>query len=76
MKVSGSLTEEDLAVIDEFVRATGLRSRSAALRRAVAVGRLPHLERDYESAWQEWEGSGEHEAWDASVADGLADASR
>lgn len=76
MKISVSLPEEDVAVLDEFARATGLPSRSAALRRAVAMLRLPQLERDYESAWQEWEASGEHEAWETSAADGLADAAR
>lgn len=73
-KISVSLPEEDLATLDEFMRATGLRSRSAALRRAISLLRLPHLERDYEAAWEEWETSGEYQAWDATTADGLADA--
>lgn len=76
MKISVSLPDEDVAVLDEFVRAEGLRSRSAALRRAIAMLRLPGLERDYEAAWDEWEASGGHEAWDLTSADGLADAAR
>lgn len=76
MKLSVSLPEEDVALLDEFARAAGLRSRSAALHRAVAMLRLPQLERDYEAAWDEWEASGEHEAWDMTSADGLTDAAR
>ena len=76
MKLSVSLPEEDVAVLDEFARAAGLRSRSAALHRAVTMLRLPQLEQDYEAAWDEWAASGEHEAWDTTSADGIADAAR
>lgn len=76
MKISVSLPEEDVAVIDEFARAAGLRSRSAALHRAVTMLRLLQLEQDYEAAWDEWAASGEHEAWDTTSDDGIADAAR
>lgn len=76
MKLSVSLPDEDVAILDEFARATGLPSRSAALHHAVGMLRLPGLERDYEAAWDEWEASGEHAAWDATAADGVADAAR
>lgn len=76
MKISVSLSEEDVAVLDEFARTTGLRSRSAALQRAVAMLRLDQLDRDYEAAWDEWEASGEFQAWETTVEDGLADAAR
>ncbi len=76
MKLSVSLPEEDVVVLDEFARAAGLPSRSAALHRAVTMLRLPQLERDYEAAWDEWSASGEHEAWDVTSTDGLNDAAR
>ena len=57
MKLSVSLPDEDVAILDEFVRAAGLPSRSAAVQRAVHMLRLPELDRDYESAWKEWEAS-------------------
>lgn len=76
MKLSVSLPEEDVAILDEFARTTGLPSRSAALHHAVRMLRLPELEQDYEAAWSEWEASGDHEAWDTTVADGIADAAR
>ncbi len=76
MKLSVSLPEEDVAILDEFARAAGLPSRSAALHHAVRMLRLPDLEQDYEAAWQEWEASGDQEAWTATAADGIADAAR
>lgn len=35
MKISVSLPDEDVAILDEYPGATGLPSRSAALRHAV-----------------------------------------
>jgi Arc/MetJ-type ribon-helix-helix transcriptional regulator len=76
MKLSISLPESDVAILDDFVRHAGLASRSAAVQQAVRLLRLPDLESDYESAWAEWESSGEQEAWRATTADGLRDAAR
>lgn len=76
MKLSVSLPDEDVAVLDEYARAAGLSSRSAALRHAVRMLRLPHLEQDYEAAWQEWEASGDGAAWSGTAADGVADVAR
>lgn len=76
MKLSVSLPEEDVAILDEFARTTGLPSRSAALHHAVRMLRLPELEHDYEAAWEEWEASGDQAAWDVTAADGIADATR
>lgn len=74
MKLSVSLPDEDVAVLDEYARASGLDSRSAALHHAVRMLRLPQLEQDYEAAWQEWEASGDHAAWSVTATDGVADA--
>jgi Arc/MetJ-type ribon-helix-helix transcriptional regulator len=76
MKLSVSLPDEDVAALDEFARAAGLPSRSAALHHAVRMLRLPELEQDYEAAWSEWEASGDHAAWSVAEADGTADAAR
>ena len=76
MKLSVSLPEADVAILDEFVRKAGLPSRSAALHRAVRMLRLPDLDQDYEAAWQEWEDSGDQAAWSATAADGIVDAPR
>lgn len=76
MKLSVSLPEDDVAILDRFARATGLPSRSAAVHHAVRMLRLPELEQDYEAAWTEWQESGDHAAWDVTAADGIADAAR
>ncbi len=76
MKLSISLPDEDVAVLDEFARTAGPHSRSAALHHAVPMLRLPNLEQDYEAAWQEWEAAGDEAAWSATAADGVADVPR
>lgn len=76
MKLSVSLPDEDVAALDDYARAQGLKSRSAALQRAIRMLRHPALEEDYAAAWDEWEASGEEAAWEATAADGLADATR
>lgn len=76
MRLSVSLPDEDVAILDEFARTAGLPSRSAALRHAVRMLRLPDLEQDYEAAWQEWAESEDQVAWSVTAADGIADAAR
>ena len=71
MKVSISLSEADLAVLDEHVRASGLPSRSAAVQHAIRMLAHEHLERDYAAAWEEWDASGDRAAWDGVVGDGV-----
>jgi hypothetical protein len=76
VKLSVSLPEDDVALLDEFAPTAGLPSRSAALHHAVGMLRLPDLEQDYESAWLEWEASGDQAAWSVTAADGTGDAAR
>jgi 3-mercaptopyruvate sulfurtransferase SseA len=74
MKLSVSLSDDDVAVLDDYARSCGLRSRSAALQHAVRLLRHADLDRDYEAAWEEWDSSGERAAWEGTVGDGLTDA--
>ena len=76
MKISVSLPDEDVAVLDEYARAAGLSSRSAAVHHAVRMLRLPDLEQNSEAAWSEWEASGDLAVWSVTAADGIADAAR
>ena len=76
MKLSVSLPDADVTTLDEFARASGLPSRSAAIQFAIRLLRNPDLEQNYADAWDEWESSGEEEVWEATVGDGLADAPR
>ena len=74
MKISVSLTEEDVRLLDEHAQRAGLPSRSAAVHDAVRLLRQVELEVDYSDAWAEWESSADREAWASSDGDGLADA--
>jgi Arc/MetJ-type ribon-helix-helix transcriptional regulator len=76
MKLSISLPDADVALLDEFARTAGLPSRSAALQHAVRLLRHADLEEDYAAAWEEWDASGERDAWEGTVRDGLTDAPR
>ncbi len=76
MKLSVSLPAEDVAVLDDFAKAAGLPSRSAALQRAIRLLRHPDLEQQYVAAWEEWEQSADRAAWDGVNADGINDAPR
>lgn len=75
MKLSVSLSEDDVRVLDEYVKRTGLPSRSAAVQRAIRALRHPSLEEDYGSAWQEWSAGG-GDQWDDAAEDGIGDAAR
>jgi Ribbon-helix-helix protein, copG family len=76
MKLSVSLSDEEVAVLDEYVERVGLPSRSAGLQRAIRMLRYPSLEDDYDEAWVEWSVAGEEEVWEQTVGDGLRDAPR
>ncbi len=71
MKLSVSLSEEDVALLDEHARRSGLRSRSAALQQAIRQLRHADLEEDYAAAWEDWDVSGERAAWEGVAGDGL-----
>ena len=72
MKLSVSLPDEDVALLDDHVRRAGLPSRSAAVHEAVRLLRRTGLEEDYAAAWDEWDASGERAAWETVVGDGLS----
>lgn len=71
MKLSVSIPDEDVAVLDRYVREAGLPSRSAGVQQALRRLRRPSLQQDYADAYAEWEDSGEAKVWDAVTADGL-----
>ena len=71
MKISVSLPDEDIDFLDEYARNLGVRSRSAVIQRAVRLLRAAELGPAYAEAWEEWQSSGDAEAWDTAVADGV-----
>jgi hypothetical protein len=72
VKVSVSLSSEDVQFLDEYALEQGLGSRSAALHKAIRLLRVAELSADYELAWEEWDNTAEGEAWDRTTRDGLA----
>ena len=76
MKLSISLSEDDVAALDRYAEAAGLASRSAAIQRAIRMLSDPSLDDAYAAAWDEWEDSGDAAAWEASLGDGIVDAAR
>lgn len=71
MKLSVSLSEDDVKALDEHVRKAGLQSRSAGVQAAIHLLRRSGLEDAYAAAWDEWDASGDGELWNAAVDDGL-----
>lgn len=71
MKVSISLRAEDVEFLDAYADREGHASRSAAVQHAVAVLRMRQLSGAYEEAWQDWDNSGDADAWESATADGL-----
>lgn len=77
MKLSVSLSDDDIAVLDAYITRTGLTSRSAGLHRAIQMLRYPTLEEDYAEAWAQWSADEHAEPWEAAaVGDGITDAAR
>lgn len=76
VKLSVSLSDDDVAALDRYARATGLGSRSAAIQHAIRRLADPDLEDAYADAWEQWSRSGDAQAWEQTSADGLADAAR
>ncbi len=72
VKLSVSLSPSDVETLDRYAQAAGLKSRSAAIQQAIKLLGDPELEDAYASAWQDWEDSGDAQAWAATIADGLA----
>lgn len=70
MKISVSLTDEDVEYVDVYARRRGVKSRSAVIREALRLLQASELGPDYAAAWDEWSDD-EQQAWDATVADGL-----
>jgi len=75
MKLSVSVSVQDVAVLDEYARTAGVRSRSAAVQHAIRLLRASRLEEEYACAFDEWDASVDSAAWDSASGDGVVDAS-
>jgi Arc/MetJ-type ribon-helix-helix transcriptional regulator len=75
MKLSVSLTADDVAFVDEYAAQAGVASRSAVIHQAIDLLRSAGLENAYAAAWEEWDASEDAGLWDATAADGATAAS-
>jgi len=71
MKLSISLTDADVALIDHFAGEGGFASRSAVVQHALSRLRAQELQGSYAAAWNEWADEGDADAWDSTAADGI-----
>lgn len=71
MKLSVSLSEQDVEFLDDYASSHSVPSRSAAVQRAVALLRAHALSDSYEQAWAEWETNEDASLWETVAADGL-----
>lgn len=69
MKLSVSLPDQDLAILDQYVRSHGT-SRSGALHAAVQLLREQTLTDAYKEAFAEWDAGDDAAMWDATTNDG------
>lgn len=69
--MSVSLPEDDVKFLDSYAKSQAMKSRSAALHKAVGLLRATQLGNAYEEAWASWATSDEASAWEAATADGL-----
>ena len=71
MKLSVSIPDEDVRVLDEYVARRPGASRSGALHVAIELLRERSLVEQYDVAMDEWTASGEAGTWDATAGDGI-----
>ena len=68
MKVSVSLSDDDVEFLDAYASEHGMVSRSAAVQRAVGMLRLTGLSDAYAAAWKEWVAE-DDDAWAVTELD-------
>ena len=69
MKLSVSLSESDLILLDRCVERDGLASRSAGIQNAIRLLAKADLQDAYAEAWSSWDASEDANIWDSAVAD-------
>jgi hypothetical protein len=72
MKLSVSMSDEDVDFIDQYASEHGIDTRSGVVQRALSLLRTTELGDDYEAAWAEWDGT-DADVWESTVADGIGE---
>lgn len=71
MKISISLSDEDVAYLDAETSDGRFASRSAAVAAAIGWMRRGDLVAAYDQAYDEWANSDDATAWDVTTSDGI-----
>lgn len=71
MKLSVSLSDEDVEFIDQYATEHAVGSRSGVVQHALSMLRAGELGDEYAAAWDECSSSDEA-VWDSTIADGLS----
>jgi Arc/MetJ-type ribon-helix-helix transcriptional regulator len=71
MKLSVSLSGEDVEFLDAYASAHAFPSRSAVVQQAIRALRLKDLDDAYGEAWAEWSSGDDAALWDGTAGDGL-----
>jgi Arc/MetJ-type ribon-helix-helix transcriptional regulator len=67
MKLSISLTDEDVALIDQIAASGGFASRSAVVQHALSRLRAQGLQGDYAEAWDDFTDGGDAHRWESAA---------
>ena len=73
MKLSVSLSEDDVEFLDQYATDHGVESRSGVVQRALSLLRASELGDDYAAAWDEWAAT-DADLWESTTGDGLSNA--
>jgi hypothetical protein len=74
VKLSLSLSSENVEFLDKYAAAHDVDSRSAVVQRAIELLRAIELGDDYAAAWEEWQ-SGDASLWETAAGDAVVDSS-
>jgi hypothetical protein len=70
VKLSVSISADDVEFIDQFAVEHGVDSRSGVVQQALSLLRSVELGDDYAGAWADWSAAGA-EDWESTIGDGL-----
>ena len=70
MKLSVSLPDDEVNVLDRYSELHGVGSRSAVLLNAIRLLRISELGSAYAEAWSEWDDD-DGQSWESTSGDGI-----
>lgn len=71
MKISVSISDDDIRFVDSLASEGAYPSRSAAVQAAIRLLRDRRDVDSYAAAWDEWEGTDDAVLWESVASDGV-----